>query len=126
MSDFIFPEDSHLHWVDYLVFGLFLLINIVVGAAVAITNKKNAAKATGTQQFILGGADIHPFPVALSLISSFMSAIYIVSTPIESYNFGVSYGYMGLSYLVVFPMIAYLMLPVCFNLKLSSIYEVKI
>ncbi len=126
MSEFVFPEDSNLHWVDYLVFGVFLLINIVVGTTVAIINKKNAAKSTGTEQFILGGADIHPFPVALSLISSFMSAIFVVSIPIESYNFGISYGYLGLSYLVVFPMVAYLVLPVFYNLKISSIYEVKV
>ncbi len=119
-----FSEDPELHWVDYLIFALFLVVSVAVGFIVAIVNKKKAATDNAQAQFLLGGSQMHPFPVALSLIASFLSSITVVSNPVESYNFGVSYGYMGITYLIVFPMVAYLYLPTFYKLKVTTVYEV--
>ncbi len=64
-------------------------------------------------------------PVALSLLASFMSAITLLGTPSEMYQYGTQYWLIGPSYIIVVFVAAHVMLPVFYRLELTSVYEVK-
>ena len=59
------------------------------------------------------------------LSRSFMSAITLLGTPAEVYQYGTQYIMIGFSYLLVMPAAAYLYMPVFFDLQLISVYEVS-
>jgi Na+/proline symporter len=112
---------GELHWADWLVFGIFIVTTTSVGIAIGIINRKKST----SKEFLQAGSEMHFFPVAMSLQASFLSAIFVVSLPAESYNFGIGYVYLGFSYFIAFPLIGKLFLPVYFQLNLSSAYEVR-
>ena len=55
---------------------------------------------------------------------SFMSAITLLGTPKEMYQFGTQYILLGLSYPLVMGSAAHLYLPVFWKLQVSTSYEV--
>ena len=63
-------------------------------------------------------------PVALSLLASFMSAITLLGTPSEIYQYGTQYWLIGPSYIFVMIVTAHVMLPIYYRLRLTSAYEV--
>ena len=65
-----------------------------------------------------------PFPVSLSLLASFMSAITMLGTPAEMYNYTVMYWWISVSYLFVIAGAAHIYMPVFYQLKVTSAYEV--
>jgi sodium-coupled monocarboxylate transporter 8/12 len=54
-----------------------------------------------------------------------MSAITLLGTPAEIYQYGSMYWFIGVSYFLVIPAAAYLYLPVFYGLELTSAYEVQ-
>ena len=111
---------DELHWADWLVFALFIILTTSVGIIIGVVNRKKAT----SKDFLQAGSEMHFFPVAMSLQASFLSAIFVVSMPAESYNFGIAYVYLAFSYFIAFPLIGKLFLPIYFQLKLSGAYEV--
>ena len=109
-----------LHWADWLVFSLFVVLTTAVGVIIAVVNRRKAS----SKDFLQASSQMHFFPVAISIQASFLSSIFVVSLPAESYNFGIGYVYLGFSYFVAFPLIGRLFLPVYFRLKVSSAYQV--
>lgn len=65
------------------------------------------------------------FPVSLSILASFMSAVTILGTATEMYRFGTQYMVIMLSYFIVIPSAAYLYMPVFYRLEVTSAYEVR-
>lgn len=108
------------HWADYLVLGLFLLFSALLGVIIGFIDRKKAS----SKDFMMGGGNMHWIPVALSMQASFLSAIFILSTPVEIYNFGTTYAYLGLSYFTALPIAAHMFIPTFYRLKLLSAYEV--
>ncbi|GIY33833.1 sodium-coupled monocarboxylate transporter 1 [Caerostris darwini] len=105
--------------VDYLVFALMLLFSAGVGVWYAIADRKKA----NTQEFLMGGRSLSVFPVAMSVLASFMSAITLLGTPAEVYRFGTQYMIINIAFCMVVPVTAYLYLPVFYNLGVTSAYE---
>ena len=58
------------------------------------------------------------------MLASFMSAIMILGTPAEIYTFGLEYDCIGIAYMVLMPIAAYVYIPVFYNLHLTSAFEV--
>ena len=54
-----------------------------------------------------------------------MSAITLLGTPVEMYQYGTQYWVIGISYFFVMASASYLYLPVFFNLQVTSAYEVN-
>ena len=67
------------------------------------------AKQNTTSEFLMAGRNMGVFPVAMSLLASFMSAITLLGTPAEVYQFGTMY------WLIVF----------CNFLVIPGAYEVE-
>lgn len=63
------------------------------------------------------------FPVAVSLMASFMSAISLLGVASENYFYGFQFVVINFSYLIATPIASYLYLPVFFGLQKTSTYE---
>lgn len=114
---------QYFHWADYLVFALFLGANISVGLYQGFkpyfTKEEESA-----QQYLVANRNMSIFPVALSILSAFLSAILILGTPAEIYTEGSMYWMYvwGMMLSCVFATI--LFVPLLYPLKLTSSYEV--
>jgi len=64
------------------------------------------------------------FPVALSLMASFMSAITLLGVSMENYVYGTQFVVINFSYGLATPIAAYWFLPVLFKLQATSAYQV--
>ncbi|KAJ8318085.1 hypothetical protein KUTeg_003176 [Tegillarca granosa] len=105
--------------VDYVLFALMLVVSAAIGLFYAIKDRRRQ----NTNDFLMAGGNMHAFPVALSLLASFMSAITLLGTPAEMYNYTTMYWWIGLSYLFVVFGAAHIFLPVFYRLKVTSAYE---
>ena len=76
-------------------------------------------------EFLLGGKSMGVFPMTMSLVASFMSAITLLGTPAEIYNNGTQYVFLVLAYPLVMFATAYFYMPVFYNLNVSTSYEVR-
>lgn len=104
---------------DYVVFVVMLLGSVGIGVFSAIKNRGRES----THNFLLGGGEMSPYPVALSLLGGIFSAISILGNPTEVYYFGAQ---VVTTLLGVFPAIILVhktFLPIFYNLQLVSLNE---
>lgn len=109
------------HPADYALFGASLALSAGVGVFYAIKDRKK----TDTEEMLLGGRNMSVIPVALSLLASFQSAISIVGVPAETYYFDTMFLWFGLSAIPMTVMACYIYVPIFYNLKITSSYEVS-
>lgn len=114
-------EIHNFHPVDYVIFALMLLISAAIGVYYGCTGGKQKT----TKEFLMANRSMHYVPVSLSLFASFMSAITILGTPSEIYKYGTQYWWIAMSYVITMPAAAYIYIPVFYNLKVTSAYEVS-
>lgn len=76
--------DTDFSAVDYVIFGLMLLISAGIGIFYGCFGKK----ATTSKELLVANRQMTLFPTAMSLLASFMSGITILGNPAESYNYG--------------------------------------
>lgn len=107
---------------DYVVFGGMLCVSAAIGIYYAVMGVRK--KAT-TDDFLMGGRSMSVFPVALSILASFMSAITLLGTASEMYIYGTQYLFIIFSYCLVIPATAYLYMPIFYSLHVTSAYEVS-
>ncbi len=81
------------HWVDYLVIALSLISSVVIGIFFAIRDWHNDSN----ENCLLGGRNMHPFPVAMSSLATFLSAV-----PAEIYYSGTMFSLIGVRYVLLF------------------------
>lgn len=108
--------------LDYVLFSATLVISTAIGVFYAIKDRNRHS----TKDFLLAGGKMNFIPVAMSLLASFMSAITLLGTPAEMYNFGTMYWWIGLSYFFTMFMAAHIYIPVFYNLRVTSAYEVTL
>uniref|UniRef100_A0A8D3C3G0 Solute carrier family 5 member 8 n=1 Tax=Scophthalmus maximus TaxID=52904 RepID=A0A8D3C3G0_SCOMX len=104
---------------DYVVFALMLLVSAAVGVYFAWADR--GQRSSG--DFLMGGRRLTALPVSLSLTASFMSAITVLSNPVEVYRYGASIGLYGLSYVMMVVVTSEVFLPVFYRLAVTSTYE---
>lgn len=138
-------EGFRFHLIDYLVFGSMLVFSAGVGVYFGYFNKSKSKRSTDRErhddeaytekkttdfgsksmlEYLLGSRKLKSFPVAMSLVASYISGVTVLGTPAEIYNFGTQY------WLIIFPIflmgfiVSYVYLPVFCSLKVGSSYEV--
>ena len=109
-------------WEEYFIFALMLGISAGIGIFFWWQAKR---KDEGNGQFLLGGKSMGVFPMTMSLIASFMSAITLLGTPAEIYRNGTQYVILVFSYPIVMAATCYLYMPVFYKLEVSTSYEVS-
>ncbi|XP_037787388.1 sodium-coupled monocarboxylate transporter 1-like [Penaeus monodon] len=104
-------------WLDYVVFGGMLVLSLAIGIFYAVRSRKKA-----NDEFLLGGRSLSCFPVSMSLLASYISAIIVLGGPSEAYYHSVQWWVVCLSQ-VALPVVAGVFMPVFYELRLTSIYE---
>lgn len=107
--------------VDYVIFAAVLVISAGIGFYHAWKDRRQKS----IDEFLLAGRNMHPVPVALSLLASFMSAITLLGTPAEIYNYTTMYFWIGVGYLLVIAGATHIYIPVFYKLGVTSAYEVN-
>ena len=107
--------------LDYVLFSAVL----VVSASIGLFNAWRDRQKQTLDDYLLAGRSMNPIPVAMSLLASFMSAITLLGTPAEMYNFTTVYFWIGLGYFLVIAGAAHIYIPVFYKLQVTSAYEVK-
>ena len=91
---------NRFHWLDYVVFIGMLSISSVIGIYHAFKGGKQKTR----QEYLLGDRKLAIFPVFVSVLVSYMSALSILGLPSEVYHHGIQYSlgkYCMLYHLVV-------------------------
>ena len=121
VKTFIMVEIVQFGRVDFAVFGIMLFLSTAIGIYHALTEGKRRT----TKEFLFANRGMMAIPVTLSLIASFMSAITILGVPAEIYIYGTQYWLIIASYVILFPSVALLFVPVFRAVDISSSYEVS-
>lgn len=111
--------------LDYCLFITVLLVSGLIGVYYLLKEKWRAKEST-SDDILMGGREMPVFPVAMSLVASYMSAITVLGVPTEMYVFGTQYFLVGFAGLLTYPATCYVFLPFFHNLQLNSAYQVCI
>eukprot|EP00397_Hematodinium_sp_SG-2012_P017664 GEMP01018073.1.p1 GENE.GEMP01018073.1~~GEMP01018073.1.p1 ORF type:complete len:675 (+),score=129.95 GEMP01018073.1:174-2198(+) len=102
---------------NYSVIVAVLVASSAVGFYFAWRGYKNA------DEYVTGGRTMTTLPVTLSLLTSFMSAITLLGTPVEIYMKGTQFSAVFISYIAQAWIVATFFLPVFTRLRLISSFE---
>ena len=111
---------AHFTAVDFVVFSLTLLASMGIG----IFYSRSGGAQQNNNEYLMAGRSMASLPVAVSVLASFVSSIAILGNPAEVYTFGFQYWTQCFTNFVSVPLMACLFLPVYYNLRLTSSYEV--
>lgn len=104
---------------DYVVISLMLAVSASVGLYFRFTGGRQKT----THEFLMAGKEMSIFPVAFSLMATYMSAISVLGLPSETYLYGTQY----IMWLVAMPigglLAAYGFLPVFYETEAATAYE---
>ena len=114
-------EKKTFHAADYAVFGCTLAFSAAIGIFYAIKDRRKNT----TEEYLLAGRSMNPFPVAMSLVSSFVSAIMIIGTPAEVYVNSTMYGWQAVGMVITAIGAAHIFIPVFYNLGVTSVFQVS-
>ncbi|XP_037044539.1 sodium-coupled monocarboxylate transporter 1-like [Bradysia coprophila] len=122
---------QHFDWPDYAVFVLMLVGSTLIGIYFGFVKKKTEIKLLRSdrresevaREYLMGGRQLSMFPVALSLVASWISGISLLGLATEIYLYGTTYIFNIVSLIVAGILIRFILLPVFYNLQLTSTYE---
>lgn len=103
---------------DYLVFAAMLLVSSIIGIYFACGGKQKS-----TKEYLMAGRDMSWFPIFVSLLASYLSAITLLGVPSEVYTYGIQYIVLILSYFILVGVGAYIFLPMFYHLQVVSSNE---
>ncbi|RVE53316.1 hypothetical protein evm_002149, partial [Chilo suppressalis] len=115
-------EEGGFGMGDYVVFGVLCAASCAGGLWYSAVGSKTKA-VLDVKDYLLGGKAMSTFPVAMSLIASYVSGVTILGTPAEIYNYGTQYWLVILGVALSCVVVATVYLPVFCTLRLSSSYE---
>ena len=81
-----------LSYADYIVLAVALLISASIGIYYR--------RQTNANDYLLAGGTMSPFPVAFSLMASFMSAITLLGVTNENFAYGTQFIVINISYAI--------------------------
>lgn len=74
-------------------------------------------------EYLLGSRKLKAFPVAMSLVASYVSGVTILGTPSEIYYYGTQYWLITVPIILMGFTVCYVFLPVFSSLRVGSSYE---
>ena len=114
-------ERRYLGVVDYIIFGLTLLLSIVIGIFFACKQKKSAS----TAEYLVANRSVSWFPIFISLVVSFFSPVGVMGTTALVYSTGVTFSLHAFAFLIPISLNAYVFAPIFRRLKLISVNKVR-
>ena len=107
---------------DYGTFTMLLLVSASVGIYYAIVDRKGQSTTSG---YFLGNKRMHPLPVALSLMASFLSANTMLGGSSEVYTQGTMIYYLEVAIVGSLFLAMWTFIPFYMRLELTSVYQVR-
>lgn len=107
---------------DYVLFAIML----VISAAIGIYSACSGDRQRTADEYLLGNRQMSVIPVALSMMVSYISAISVLGLPAEIYMFNTMFIWNTAGYAIGALIATQMFVPMFFELKLTSIYEVYI
>ncbi|CAN7983626.1 unnamed protein product, partial [Ixodes hexagonus] len=107
--------------VEYVIFGLLMVSNLGLGLFFTFAKKSSV---TTTDEVFLGSRKLRMLPLAMSVLASMLSAVGIVGATAHFYAYGLRYHWSIGAKLLVMPFVMYVVVPVFYKLKLTSVFEV--
>ncbi|XP_072939944.1 putative sodium-dependent multivitamin transporter isoform X2 [Epargyreus clarus] len=104
---------------DYIIMSATMIASVLIG----LYFKFSGGKQKTNEEYLLADRNMSIFPVAVSLMASFMSAITLLGVSAETYYYGMIFVVINISYGIATPIASYLYLPVFFGLQKTSTYE---
>ena len=114
-------EKKSLHVVDYIIFAAILLTSVGIGIVFAFKGKGQNT----TSEYLMGRRKLRLIPVATSMFMSYISAILLLGSTAEMFKHGVQYWFSCLGGVLAALISAHLFVPMFYNLKLISSFEVS-
>ncbi|XP_052866160.1 sodium-coupled monocarboxylate transporter 1-like [Anopheles cruzii] len=115
--------------VDYIVFICSLLICVVIGLFFGWKDwqnhrarKRSVRRGSEALNYLVGGRKMKIFPVAMSLIASFISGIAVMGASTETYLYGTQFCYIFTAIIAMAFSMNYIFLPVYQGLEITSAY----
>ena len=116
--------------MDYTVFVVMLIMCSLVGIYFGYYQNRasshNNRRKSIAVEYLMGGRDMQIFPVAMSLVATFISGITLLGTPTEIYLYGTQFGYIVIALLIIVIVMHFVVIPVFHDLQITSTYEVSI
>ena len=109
--------------LDYVIFGIMLLLSSAIGLYHGY--QSNRKKQNTEKDYLLAGQKMTWFPLFVSLVASYMSAIGLLGIPSEIYTYGGMYILIMLSYPLVIIQCVYIYAPIFRRIKVTSANEVR-
>lgn len=104
-------------WLDYLVFGTYLLLSVGIGLWSA------RKKSTDLKDYFLAGHGIGSFFVGMSLLAALFSGISYLAAPADVYRNGFAFAYTILLFFIATPITAIWFLPWFYQSRFFTAYE---
>ncbi|XP_014778892.1 sodium-coupled monocarboxylate transporter 2 isoform X1 [Octopus bimaculoides] len=104
---------------DYVIFGAVLIISVLIGIYYAFCGTRQNT----TTEFLTGNRNMQLLPIAISIMTSFISAIMILGTPAEMYTSGTLYMIYIIGACLGCLLASLCFVPLMYPLKLTSSYE---
>ena len=114
-------EENQFMWYDYLIFILTLLIALGIGVWSALAGDKQRS----TSSYLMGNRSFKPFPVAVSMFMSDISAIMVLGTTAEIYLHGIQIWFQTVGSAMAFFLSGLIFVRLFFPLNLTSSFEVS-
>ena len=111
---------AHFTVADFIVFSLTLLASMGIG----IFYSRAGGAQQNNNEYLMAGRSMSSIPVAVSVLASFVSSIAILGIPAEVYTYGFQLWIQSFTNFISVSMMALVFLPVYYNLRLTSSYEV--
>ncbi|CAN7991323.1 unnamed protein product [Ixodes hexagonus] len=109
--------------IEYAVFGVLMFGNLGLGLYYAFFNR--VANMT-TNEMFLGSRTLRVVPLAISSFASLASGTGIVGFIGHFYAYGCHFSWSAAAAIIVLPISVYVIVPVLFKLKVTSIFEVSV
>lgn len=88
-------------------------------------NKLKERRNSAVNDYLMGGKDMKVFPVAMSLVATFISGITLLGSSTEVYLYGTQYCYILIAIFTMAIVMYYIIIPVFHDLQITSTYEVN-
>lgn len=104
---------------DYILFAAMLIISVTIGMYYAFFGSRQKT----AKEFLMGDRNMQLFPIAVSIMASFISAVLILGTPAEMYMAGTLYMIYIIGACIGCILASLCFVPLMYPLKLTSSYE---
>lgn len=105
---------------DYTIFALLLVLSSIIGIYYGCKGKQKSSK-----DYLIAGGDMHWFPISLSLLATFFSAVGLMGVPSEVYTYGFNFIAHLIGFWTTMLLSANVFAPIFYHSRITSANEVS-